>query len=143
MVGYGQRSGREDMVSVMASVPLPLFKGRKQDPLAEAARAETRATADRLAALTAEVEAEVAALHASLVRGRDQLALLRDGILPQARTSLESAVAGYPVDRVDFLTVIDNQVTLYRHELDWWRLLTRFAGDLADLERVIGKEVLR
>lgn len=142
VVGYGQRSGREDMVSVAASVPLPLFKGRKQDPLAEAARAETRATEDRLAAMTDEVEAEVAALHASLVRTRDQLALLRDGILPQARTSLESALAGYPVDRVDFLTVIDNQVTLYRHELDWWRLLTRFAADLADLERVIGKEVL-
>ena len=142
MVGYGQRSGREDMVSVMASVPLPLFKGRKQDPLAEAVRAETRATADRLAALTAEVEAEVAALHASLVSTRDQLALLRDGILPQARTSLESAIAGYPVDRVDFLTVLDNQVTLYRHELDWWRLLTRFAADLADLERVTGQKVL-
>jgi outer membrane protein TolC len=142
MVGYGQRSGREDMLSVMASVPLPLFKARKQDPLAEAARAETRATEERLAAMTDEVEAEVAALHASLVRTRDQLALLRDGILPQARTSLESALAGYPVDRVDFLTVIDNQVTLYRHELDWWRLLTRFAADLADLERVIGKEVL-
>lgn len=143
MVGYGQRSGREDMVSVMASVPLPLFKGRKQDPLAEAGRAEARATEDRLAAMTDEVEAEVVALHASLVRTRDQLALLRDGILPQARTSLESAVAGYPVDRVDFLTVIDNQVTLYRHELDWWRLLTRFASDLADLERVTGQEVLR
>ena len=143
MVGYGQRSGREDMVSVMASVPLPLFKGRKQDPLAEAARAETRASEDRLAAMTDELEAEVVALHASLVRTRDQLALLRDGILPQARTSLESAVAGYPVDRVDFLTVIDNQITLYRHELDWWRLLTRFASDLADLERVTGEAVLR
>jgi outer membrane protein TolC len=143
MVGYGQRSGREDMVSVTASVPLPLFKGSKQDPLAEAARAETRATEDRLGAMTDEVEAQVVTLHASLVRTRDQLALLRDGILPQARTSLESAIAGYPVDRIDFLTVIDNQVTLYRHELDWWRLLTRFAGDLADLERMTGEEVLR
>lgn len=143
MVGYGQRSGTEDMVSIMASVQLPLFKGRKQEPLAEAARAETRATENRLAAMIDEVEAEVVALHASLVSTRDQLALLRDGILPQARTSLESAVAGYPVDRIDFLTVIDNQATLYRHELDWWRLLTRFASDLADLERVTGQEVLR
>jgi outer membrane protein TolC len=131
------------MVSVMASVPLPLFKGRKQDPLAEAARAETRVTENLLAAMSDEVEAEVVGLHASLVRTRDQLALLRDGILPQARTSLESAIAGYPVGRIDFLTVINNQVTLYRHELDWWRLLTRFASDLADLERVTGQEVLR
>jgi outer membrane protein TolC len=143
LVGYGQRSGREDMVSVMASVPLPLFKGRKQDPLAEAARAETRATENLLAAMSDEVEAEVVGLHASLVRTRDRLALLRDGILPQARTSLESAIAGYPVGRIDFLTLINNQVTLYRHELDWWRFLTRFASDLADLERVTGHEVLR
>jgi len=142
-VGYGQRSGREDMITVLVSAPLPIFKGRKQDPLAEGAAEGALAVEAELAARTNEIEAEIAALRASLVRTRERLALLQGGVLPQARTSLESAIAGYPVDVVDLPAVLDSQVTLFRHELDRWRLLTRFASDLAELERITGTEALR
>ena len=52
-------------------------------------------------------------------------------------------IAAGVIHQTKIYAAIDNQVTLYRHELDWWRLLTRFASDLADLERVTGQEVLR
>ena len=143
VVGYGQRSGREDMASVLVSVPLPLFKGQKQDPLAEAAEADVAALEAERAALANEIGAEVAGLRAALLRTRDRLALVRDGVLPQARAALESAVAGYPVASVDFLTLVDNQATLFRHELDYYELLFDFGRDLAALERAVGAEVLR
>ncbi|HUF88645.1 MAG TPA: TolC family protein [Gemmatimonadota bacterium] len=142
-VGYGQRPGREDMVSVMVSAPLPLFKGKKQDALAEAAESEVAALAAERAATVNRIRADVTALRAGLVRTRERLGLLREGVIPQARASLESAVAGYPVATVDFLTLIDNQATLFRHELDERRLLADFGRDLAELERVIGREVIR
>jgi outer membrane protein TolC len=142
-LGYGQRGGREDMVSAMVSVPLPIFKGRKQDALeaAEAAEVESAEAAHR--ALLNDVSARLAATRASLVRTRERIALLRDGILPQAHAALESAVAGYPVARVDFLTLLDNQVTLFRHDLDYFRLVADFGRDLAELERIVGTEVVR
>lgn len=143
MVGYGQRSGREDMVSVMVSAPLPLFKGNKQDPLAEAAESEVAALEAERAATVGRIRSEVVTLRAALVRTRERIALLREGVLPQARASLESAVAGYPVATVDFLTLLDNQATLFRHELDERRLLADFGRDLAALERVVGEEVVR
>jgi outer membrane protein TolC len=142
-VGYGQRSNREDMLSVWLSVPVPVFKGRKQDALEAGERSELLSLEASHREMVNEIRAEVAELHASLVRTRDQLALLRDGILPQARAALESATAGYPVATVDFLTVIDSQATLFRHELDYHRLLTAFGTDLATLERMVGGEVLR
>ncbi|MGH7570796.1 MAG: TolC family protein [Gemmatimonadota bacterium] len=142
-VGYGQRGGREDMITAMVSVPIPIFKAKKQDALAAAERSELASLEARHSAMVNGIHAEVADLHASLVRARNQLALLKEGILPQARASLESAVAGYPVARVDFLTLIDNQATLFRHEIDYYRLLSKFAQDLAELERVVGGEVLR
>ncbi|HET6341330.1 MAG TPA: TolC family protein [Gemmatimonadota bacterium] len=142
-VGYGQRSNREDMLSVWLSVPVPVFKGRKQDALEAGERSELSSLEAGHKEMVNEIRAEVAELHASLVRTRDQMALLRDGILPQARASLESATTGYPVAMVDFLTVIDNQATLFRHELDHHRLVATFAADLAALERVVGGEVLR
>ncbi len=142
-LGYGQRSGREDMLMAMVSIPIPLRKGRKQDALAAGERSELASLQAMHDAMVNDLHAEVAEFHASLVRTRDRLALLRDGILPQARASLESAVAGYPVASVDFLTLIDNQATLFRQELDYYRLLTGFAQDLAELERAVGGEVLR
>ncbi|MGH7542872.1 MAG: TolC family protein [Gemmatimonadota bacterium] len=142
-VGYGQRSNREDMLSVWLSVPVPVFKGRKQDALEAGERSELSSLEAGHREMVNETRAEVAQRHASLVRTRDQLALLQDGILPQARASLESATAGYPVATVDFLTVIDSQATLFRHELEYHRLLTTFGTDLAALERAVGGEVLR
>lgn len=142
-IGYGQRGGREDMVTAMVSVPLPVFKGRKQDPLARAEEAEARDAEAAHRALVNDLNARLAALHASLVRARERIAILREGVLPQAHAALESAVAGYPVGRNDFLTVLDNQATLFRNDLDYFRLLADFAGDLAELERTVGTEVVR
>ena len=143
MVGYGQRSGREDMASVSVSVQLPLFKARKQDALAQAADADVAALEAERVALVNEVRSDVAGLQAALLRTRDRVALMREGVLPQARASLESASAGYRVASVDFLTLVDNQATLFRHELDYFDLLAGFARDLAALEQVVGTEVLR
>jgi outer membrane protein TolC len=69
--------------------------------------------------------------------------LLDDAILPQARAGLESATASYRVGRVDFLTLLDAQVSVFRHELDYYRLLADFATDMASLERAVGMEILR
>jgi cobalt-zinc-cadmium efflux system outer membrane protein len=142
-LGYGQRGGREDMVTAMVSVSLPVFKGRKQDPLARAEEAEARDAEAAHRALVNDEDAKLAALRASLLRARERVALLREGVLPQAHAALESAIAGYPVGRVDFLTLLDNQVTLFRHDIDYSRLLADFAMDLAELERVVGTEVVR
>ena len=141
--GYGQRGGREDMITAMVSIPIPVRKGPRQDALAAGERSELAEQQALHHSMVHDLHAEVAELHASLVRTRDRLALLREGVLPQARASLESAVAGYPVASVDFLTLIDNQATLFRHELDYHRLLADFAADLAELERVVGGEVLQ
>lgn len=141
-VGYSWRAGFGDFINLTVSAPLPIFAGRKQDQgvLEQAATlAQHEATHH---AMVNEVNGEIAAVTARLRRARDQLLLLNEGILPQAGTSLASAIASYQVGRVDFLTLLDAQVTLYRHELDYHRLLADFATDLAELERTVGTEVL-
>lgn len=140
---YSYRSGLGDFFNLMLSAPLPIFSGRKQD---QAVVEQTATLAEREAsyeAMVDEVNAEVASLWADLQGARDQIALLDEGILPQARTSLSSATASYQVGEVDFLALLDSQVTLYRHELDYHRLLADFAKNLAALERAVGTEVLR
>ncbi len=67
--------------------------------------------------------------------------LIRKGIIPQARQSLESALAGYTVDKVDFLTLLDNQVTLLNWEIKDHRELANYEQNLARLENVIGQRI--
>ena len=139
---YGQRDGFTDMVSATVSVPLPPNRGRRQDLGVAEARAELAAAeAVRHEARNA-VRLQVARLHSELERDRTQLALYVGSILPQARASLESATSGYQVGRVDLLTLLDNQATLFNYETEYHRLLSDFAQKLAEMERVVGKEIL-
>lgn len=143
VTGYSQRDGFGDFFNLMVSVPLPIFSGRKQG---QAVVEQVATLADHEArhhAMVNELNADIASLSAELRRARDQLVLLDQGILPQARAALSSATASYQVGRVDFLTLLDAQVTLYQRELDYYRLLADFASNLAALERTVGTEVLR
>ena len=89
-----------------------------------------------------EIRASVARLHADLERQRAQLALYKGSIIPQGRASLTSAMASYQVGRVPFLTLLDSQATLFNYETEYFRVLTEFAKALAELERVVGTEIL-
>jgi outer membrane protein, heavy metal efflux system len=142
-VAYSRRSGFSDFLSVSVSVPLPVFSGRKQDQGVLEETSVLERLRARLRAVENEVNEEIVSLVAALARARDQLMLLEDGILPQAQTSLSSATASYRVGSVDFLTLLDAQVTLYRHELEYHRLLADFAQSVASVERAVGTEVLR
>ncbi|MGI9188739.1 MAG: TolC family protein [Longimicrobiaceae bacterium] len=139
---YGQRDGRSDFVSAVVSVPLPLQKGRKQDLRVKEATADLAALEAERAARANEIRAEVARDYADLERDRAQLALFVMSIIPQGRAALESATAGFQVGRVDFLTLLDNQATLYGYETAYHQALSDFARRLAELERTVGGEIL-
>lgn len=141
---YGQRGGGlPDMVSATVSVPIPIFKGRKQDQEAVGATAQLAALeADRQAKVLA-IRADVARLVSEIERERTRLALAVKAILPQSRAALASASVSYQVGKVDFLTVLENQATVFSYETDYFRAVSDFAKNVAELERLVGDEVLK
>jgi outer membrane protein TolC len=141
---YGQRSGGlPDMVSASVSVPLPLSKRRKQDAITTAAAAQfTALEADRATRVTL-VDAEIARLVSELERSRAHLALYTKALLPQGHAAVTSARASYEVGKVDFLTVLDAQATVFTYETDYARALSDFARNVAALERLVGQEVVK
>lgn len=141
-VQYGQ-SGQAGVVSAMVSVPIAVRKGSVQDARAAEATAHLSALEAEQHAMANELRAQVAAAYADLEQDRAQLALFAKSIIPQGRASLESATAGFQVGRNDFLTLLDNQTTLYNYETAYFRSLTGFAQGLAELERTVGKGILR
>lgn len=140
---YDQRPQFRDYVSFFVSVPLRLQRKRKQDQEVVGARAE-------LGALEAEHTYEIDAIRQEVVtrvsdveRERTRLALALKAILPQAHATLESATASYQVGRVDFASLVDAQAAVFNYETAYWRSLTDFAKAIAELQRVVGTEVLR
>lgn len=144
---YGFRRGynvdgsrRADFASIMFSVSIPLFAGAKQDQLVAQRSHEAAAEEDRLIDARNQVHADIAAALADYRRARDELALLDDGILPQTRQAVASMLAGYQVSKIDFLTLVRTEVTLYNHELQRWRTLSEAWQALAMLDAAVGKE---
>ena len=142
-LSYGQRAGRTDMVSLSVALPLPVNRRARQDAWSAVAAA-------RFAGIEADyrdhlngLRASIATLRADLERDRTALRLLTTGILPQAEAALQAATSGFSVGNTDFLTVLASQTTLFQYEISFHRTLTDFARKLAELERVVGEEVLR
>lgn len=141
-IRYGQRAGRPDMISASVAVPLPIQKGRKQDELVRGAEAEVAAARAALLDASNRVRAEVAGLRADIGRIRQQSELFQQSILPQARAALESATAGLTTGKVELFSVIQRQTELLEYELALQRLLVDYGERIAQLEAVIGGEVL-
>jgi len=59
-------------------------------------------------------------------------------IIPQSSLALESAIAGYEAGKVDFLTLLDNLVTLRNYELSYFEQLSNLEKAIAALEPLVG-----
>lgn len=142
-VQYGQRPGLADMISATISVPIPIQRHRKQDQLVAEADAQLTALHEEHRAKVNAINAQVAQLVSEIERERTQLALFAKAIIPQGRAALESATASYQAGKTEFLTVLDSQSALFTYETDYYRALADFAKNIAELERVVGQDVLR
>lgn len=144
-VGYRQRAFMtfdpvqgSDFLSFGVGMNLPIYRGRKQNRLAAEARANVKAVGARLETARARIAHQIEVLTIAMQEHRDKADLFRTAILPQARQSLDSALSGYQVDQVDFLTLLDSQVTLLEFEIDAYGHIIEHEKKRAELEAVVG-----
>ena len=142
-VQYGQRAGNlPDMLTAIVSIPIPVQKrGKQNEVTAEAASTLAMLHAEHMAKVNT-LRTEVARLVSELERDRTQLALYQKGILPQGRAALATATSSYQVGKADFTSVLQSRATLFDFQTEYVRTLSDFATNLAELQRVVGKEVL-
>ncbi|HSM37602.1 MAG TPA: TolC family protein [Longimicrobiales bacterium] len=141
---YGQRAsdvGTRRMGSAMIGFSIPLFaKSRQLRRRDEAAVMEAMARAD-LADMRAHVDARIGELLAELDRTRTLVELYRREVLPQARANVESSFSSYRVGAVDFMTLVDAQMTVNRYDQELYALLAEYGRSVAELEMTIGREL--
>jgi len=147
--GYGFRQGinpanrqtRADFTSLGFSFNLPIFTSTKQDRALDQRRANVAKEEFALQDRTEAVWSEASSSLADFNKTREQASLFKQGIIPQASQTVDSMLAGYQVNKVDFLNLVRSQITLYNYETLYWRALTGARQSLARLEAAIGQKI--
>jgi cobalt-zinc-cadmium efflux system outer membrane protein len=141
-VTYGQRdrgAGPERMGSAMVGFSLPIHAGSRQYAARDEATAMERLAEAELGGVRADVDARIGELLAELDRARTLADLYRDEVIPEARSTVESAFSSYRVGKVDFMTLVDAQMTVNRYQGELYELLGDYGKAVASLESAVGR----
>jgi len=131
-----------DFLSGGISLNIPLYFGSKQSKKVEETRYTKSMIDERYRQVLNQVFFELENKFTSAEKNAKLVELYKTGIIPQASQSLESAMRGYQTDKVDFLTLINNQITLFNYELDYYRLISDYNKDITSLEFITGTYLL-
>jgi outer membrane protein, heavy metal efflux system len=140
MTRYGARPLGSDFFSAFVGVRLPLFAGRKQHRLAEAADAEADAARAAVAEETAALRAELESTLARVAAGERRVRLLVDKVVPAARATAEASLRGYRVGQVGFLNVLAAEDARYRADLDAATEASEHLTHLIMLQQLLARE---
>jgi len=147
---YGQRSARDpgggkaaDMLGIQFGLTLPLYSGKKQDPLIassqigiERSQAQLEATRNGIGLM----------IHHALIDAEKNarlVSLYHDQLIPQATENLHSAIIGYQQNKIDFMTLTDDLISLYNYSQMYHQAIADHLKAIAQLEMLTGKDLNR
>jgi outer membrane protein TolC len=126
-----------DMFTMGLTFNLPLQQERRRAMQAESA-SETSMASEELNNLKNSIRYSISDNLAQLERRARQTELYRSGIIPQAAQTLESALIGYRVGKVDFPAVLEGRLSLFNYERELLDAKADYMISLARLEAIVG-----
>ncbi|OAI07043.1 transporter [Methylomonas methanica] len=143
---YGARDNmpdgtrRSDLLSLGVGMNVPIFAGSKQNKMIDQRTSELMQQRYALQDRWNTVRAEITQSHSDYQRAKQQFVLFDTGIIPQARQTVASMLAGYQVNKVDFLNLVRSQITLFEYETQYWKAFTEAQQALAQLCANVGED---
>ncbi|NOQ63353.1 MAG: transporter [Methyloprofundus sp.] len=143
---YGGRfdtlSGQEraDLMSFKVSMSVPIFAASKQQKAIDQYNSELIQQRYLLKDQWNQTRAAISSTYSDYQQHQQQSILFKQGIIPQARQTVASMLAGYQVNKVDFLNLVRSQITLYNYEIQYWQALSLANQAAAQLMAIVGKE---
>ncbi len=143
---YGARANtlsgdrRADLLTLNLSMNVPIFYAQKQAKEVDQRTSELMQQKYALQDQWNKVRSQITHGYNDYRRAKDQVVLFDTGIVPQARQTVASMLAGYQVNKVDFLNLVQSQITLFNYEMQYWNAFAEANQSLAQLEAAVGKE---
>ena len=139
---YFERDQNPPMYAPMISATVPLYFWRKQRPELEAARLNLSSARNLRDSTSSTVRYQVKEAYTTATTAEKLANLYRSAIVPQSNLALNSAIANYQVGKIDFLQLIDASMTLLEYQLKYYESMTEFHKALAQLEPLVGVELI-
>ncbi len=142
-IGYGQRDDslkveRTDFLSGFVTINIPIWYKTKESRKVAEEKANMRKATEQYNSMKNEIFFQIKDILTEIERYNQEIELFNTGLIPQSTLSLESAIAGYKTNKVDFITLVSNQITLYNYETEYYRAITNYENRLAKLEAAVG-----
>lgn len=146
-LSYGQRDNmpdgtrRPDMINFIVAINLPVWRNNKLSPRVTEAQAMRDQASNMYEAMRNELAMKLRQQVAGAEQNLRAARLYQTEFLPQARLAVETALAAYRVNRVDFMTLLDSQMTLFNAEISYAATLVNFNKALAEIDLLTGTTV--
>jgi len=142
-ISYGQRDESQrqnwvDFFSASITINIPLWYKTKESARVAEEKANIKKAKEQYNSMKNKVFFQIEDIMAEIERYNKEIELFKTGLIPQGSLSLESAIAGYKVNKVDFLTLLNNLITLYNYETEYYKAITGYEKKLAELEAAVG-----
>ena len=144
---YGQRDNmpdgarRSDMINFTVAINLPVWRDNKLAPRVTEAQAMREQASNMYRAMRNELAMKLRQQVAAAEQSQRAAHLYQTEILPQARLTVEAALAAYRVNRVDFMTLLDSQMTVLNAEISHAGTVVNFNKALAEIDLLTGATV--
>lgn len=118
------------------SIPIPVFN-RNQGNVREAHERLDKAIDEQLAT-DLRLNIQLSRTYETLLAAQNEIRVLRDDVLPGARSAFNAATVGYELGRFSFLEMLDAQRTLFQNQLLYVRSVATYQKLVNEIERLIG-----
>lgn len=137
VVNYALLGGNTAIASV--AIPLPLFD-RNQGNIKEAHQRVSKAE-DEQAAMALRLKTELAQSYEAMSAAWNEIGILRDEILPGARSAFDVTRRGYELGKFGLLEMLDAQRILFQNQVLYVRALANYHRLVNDIERLIAAPI--
>lgn len=144
---YGQRDRtlagirREDMITFTVGVNLPIWGESKVTPRIKEAVALREQANNLYQSQRNETATRLRQQIANARQSADSGKLYGSSILPQAKISVEASLSAYRVNRVDFSTLLDSQMSVFNYEIAYAAAVVNHNKALTEIDFITGKPI--
>jgi len=145
-INYGSRSGnnpdgseRDDFLTAMVTLDLPVFTENKQDRTVAAEKQKLQASRYEQQDVKRMLTRRLQGINGRLKKLSDRYQLYKKKVIPQARQNAEVAMSGYQSGVVSFFTLTRAQVTELNTRLSDLRIKVDFNKAYAELQYLTGE----
>ena len=138
----GGNGDLDDIWQVSLGLRVPLYYWRKEKFGVREAALDVSQARENYESTKNNLLFQVKDNYITATTAEKLIELYQTGIIPQSTLSLESAISGYQVGNIDFLTLLNNLITLFNFELEYYKQLTEYQKALARIEEIAAIELI-